>query len=170
MQLVSMLIFLLRALGSAASCEAKWISNHSSAYGSTPALSEPGNAFSSLTYCTFGLIALRLPGHTTSYYTVMQLFVLTGIGSFAHHWLYSDADWAYQLDLIALTALGGFSLHYMASGPTRFHRLLELLSISLCVLTLLLGRMGNHMWRALVWVTGITMACLQAHNISSHLS
>ena len=167
MQLLSMLIIILRVCGGAASCEALWVSNQSSSYDSSESLSEPGNAFSSLIFCAFGFIALRLPGHTTSYYTVMQLFVLTGIGSFAHHWLYSNADWAYQLDLIAMTALGGFSLHYMASGPTRFHRLLELLAISLCVLTLLLGRMGSHMymymWRVLVWFTGVTMAILQVH-------
>lgn len=165
---------LLLAVGTTGSCEAMWMSNHSSAYGSSTGLSEPVNAYSSLAFAAFGLTGLVLHGHTTSYYTVMHLFILTGIGSFAHHWLYSDAEWAYQLDLVALIALAGLSLLYMSSGPTRFHRFLELLAISLCVLTLLLNRMRDPMWRMLVWVIAIAMACLQvqkglklAHALSS---
>jgi len=116
-QMITVLFAVLMcACGTEASCEALWMSNHSSAYGSSAGLSEPVNAATSLAYSIFGGVGLNVQGHAASYYIVMQLFVMNGVGSFTHHLLYSNADWAYQLDHICVIAIAGISLHYMASS------------------------------------------------------
>lgn len=101
-------------------CEAYWRSNISSAYGSSYNLSEPGNAYSSLTYTIFGFIGLSLKNYTNLYYFLMNLFIINGFTSFFHHYYYSNADWAYRADLITMTTLTSISLLYIVCDNEYF--------------------------------------------------
>ena len=65
-------------------CEAYWRSNISSAYSSSVGLSEPINAISSLSYTVFGLIGIIMNNYTNMYYLIMNLSILTGVGSLVH--------------------------------------------------------------------------------------
>ena len=101
-------------------CEAYWRSNISADYASSNNLSEPINAITSLSYTCFGLIGIIMNNYTNMYYLVMNLSILTGLGSFLHHYYYSDADWAYAADIIAMDLLATFTLLYITSDNEYF--------------------------------------------------
>ena len=94
-------------------CEAAWSSNISAAYGSSENLTETANAISSLSYSIFGLIGIVLKHHSPLYYLVMQSFILLGLGSFLHHYYYTQADWAYAADISTMYLVSSFSLFYI---------------------------------------------------------
>jgi len=98
-------------------CETSWISNISTVYGSNENLTELSNAFSSLTYTGFGLVGVIMKNHSSTYYFLMNLFILMGFGSFFHHYYISinPTEWTYASDIISMYLLSSFSLFYILS-------------------------------------------------------
>jgi hypothetical protein len=116
-------------------CEAYWRSNISSVYSSSIGLSEPVNAISSLSYTVFGLIGIIMNNYTNMYYLIMNLSILTGVGSFFHHYYYAYTSWAYAADIIAMNVLSTFTLLYIISDNEYFkykivNKLLNLIIIT----------------------------------------
>lgn len=159
-QRVRVAVLVASVAGARAWCEAMVRSKMSGAYGSSPGLSEPVNAATSLAFSCFGLSGLATKHQSSLYYLVMHLFVLTGGGSFTHHLLYSDADWAYIWDIVALLGLGGVAFYYMVTGPSCRHRLLELVASTNVIGALVLYAGGDGVWRHLIVGTtgGIVLA------------
>ena len=91
-------------------CEEQWISNTSN---SSTEISEITNAISSLSYTIFGFVGLSLKNNTGVYYLVMNLFILTGIASFLHHYYISSGTWTHFADVICMQLLTVFSLFYI---------------------------------------------------------
>lgn len=114
------IIYLLLITSTKAFCEAFWSSNISSSYSSSPNLSEPVNAYSSLTYSLFGLIGLCLRNNSEVYYLVMCLSFILGLSSFCHHYYYSNADWAYAADIISMELTTSMTLYYITTNHNYF--------------------------------------------------
>jgi hypothetical protein len=96
-------------------CEALWVSNISSAYSSSPGLSEVGNAISSLSFTLFGISGLLMHYHSNIWYINMNLCIWLGITSFLHHWYFSNNDWAMYADVTTLQLLIPLSLYQIIS-------------------------------------------------------
>lgn len=103
-----------------ASCEAFWISNISSSYSSSPNLSEPMNAYSSLLYSIFGIIGLSLRNYSEIYYLVMSFIFILGLSSFFHHYYYSNSDWAYASDIISVKLTSSMTIYYITTNHNYF--------------------------------------------------
>ena len=131
-------------------CEAYWRSNVSADYASSNNLSEPINAITSLSYTCFGLIGIIMNNYTNMYYLVMNLSILTGIGSFLHHYYYYNADWAYAADIVSMNLLATFTLLYITSDNEYFkykfiNKIINLIIITLGV-TLLICYKIYYIW------------------------
>jgi hypothetical protein len=129
-------------------CEAHWISNISSSYGSSENLTEPLNAISSLTYTVFGFAGIIMKNHSVIYYFLMNLFVFMGFGSFFHHLFFVNTPWAYASDIISMYLLSSFSLFYILSDNgynriRRFSNALSFLNTLSCIGMLVFYHIGN---------------------------
>ena len=96
-------------------CEAKWTSNISSEYSSSPGLSEPGNAVSSLIFTVFGIGGLCLRDHSDMWYINMNLYTWMGITSFLHHYFFYDSNWAMYSDVVTMQILAPMALYQIIS-------------------------------------------------------
>ena len=129
-------------------CEETWIlnttsiSNINSNITYTPEL---GNAISSLTYTCFGIVGLIPKYQSPLYYVIMNLFILTGIGSFLHHYFYPNIKWAWASDVIAMEIIAPFSLFYIicdAYNPF-INKFLGFICISSCFTMLIFFKINN---------------------------
>jgi len=78
-------------------------------------ISEPVNAISSLTYTGFGIVGVFMKNHSSTYYLLMNLFILAGLSSFFHHYYLSinNTKWTYASDVISMYLISSFSLFYI---------------------------------------------------------
>lgn len=79
-------------------------------------INQPGeimNAITSLSYTIFGIIGLITNNNTCVYYLLMNLFILTGISSFLHHYYYILGSWSHIIDITSMYLLTVFSLFYI---------------------------------------------------------
>ena len=127
-------------------CETQWLTNTntntntSAISDSNDFLSEPSNAFSSLTYTVFGIVGIFIRNHSPIYYLLMNLFILVGITSFFHHYYISDntTQWTYASDIISMYLLTFFSLFYILND-NEYHKFRKItnfggfLNITCCV-------------------------------------
>jgi hypothetical protein len=106
MNRIGLIIFFLPTINSF--CEAQWsnISNENDPR-------ELINAITSLSYTAFGCIGLMCRNATSLYYLVMNLFILTGLSSFLHHYYYTIGSWTHVADIICMYLLTVFSLFYI---------------------------------------------------------
>ena len=89
-------------------CELEW-TNRSD-------ILKPGelmNAITSLSYTLLGIIGIITNNHSCVYYLLMNLFILTGISSFLHHYYYAIGSWSHVIDITSMYLLSVFSLFYI---------------------------------------------------------
>ena len=91
-------------------CEEQWITKSNASH---TGITEISNAISSLSYTMFGLIGLLQKNHSSIYYLIMNLFILTGLASFLHHYYISWGTWTHLSDVICMQLLAIFSLFYI---------------------------------------------------------
>ncbi len=160
------LLYFVLILPTDAFCEAYWKSNHSSSYSSSPNLSEPVNAYSSLAFSIFGLMGISLRNNSEIYYLVMYLSFILGLSSFCHHYFYSDADWAYAADIISMDLTASMTLYYITSNHNYFknktiNKLIGLSNIVL-MLSILVGYKINYDIKFLIRLTIYLIIITQA--------
>lgn len=89
-------------------CELEWTNR-----SDIQAPGELMNAITSLSYTLFGIIGLISNNNTSVYYLLMNLFILTGLSSFLHHYYYVLGSWTHIVDIICMYLLAVFSLFYI---------------------------------------------------------
>jgi hypothetical protein len=139
-------------------CELNWLSNSTTVYY-TP---EIGNSISSLAYSVFGISGLVLQNYPTFYYFIMNLFILTGIASFLHHYYLYNSPWTHAVDVICMELLTVFSLFYIVCDNEYTHiklckKFFSFIILLKCVSMLTLFKI-NFGERTLV--LQITMGCI----------
>lgn len=71
---------------------------------------EIGNSISSLVYSGLGFYGIFINNHDFNYYVLMNIFILMGITSALHHFIYSNNNWAYYSDIVCVEFIISYSL------------------------------------------------------------
>jgi hypothetical protein len=104
---------------------------------------EIGNSLSSLIYSGVGFYGIFINNHDFNYYVLMNIFILMGLSSALHHFLYTNNSWAYYSDILCVELIISYFLFCIIHYVIKKHKHLFSFLILINLLTMMVSNTIN---------------------------